>query len=547
MLVAACAPATSSRSEPAAQATAQSGPKRITAAVAADPPFLTTKLNPGGGIRGISDIEPLLQTGLHKTDGRGGSVPALAEAVPSIENGLWKLFPDGRMETRWTLKPGIQWHDGVQFTTADLLFTARLNQDRELPEFYSPTYNLIERIEALDTTTIVVTWRETYIKADALFGAPLLPRHLLEAPYSQQKGTFQEISYWTDGLVGTGPFKLREFVRGSHLVVEANPTYALGRPKVDEVLIRFIPDQNTLMAGILAGEIDLTLGKTLSMDQADQLRDRWGNGKIVGAPYNWIAMYPQFIDPIPRVLLDVRLRRALLHAIDREALANTLLPGLTSVAHSFLNPNEPEHELVKEAIVRYEHDSRRAQQLIESLGYGKASDGLMHDAAGSKLSIEIRTTDSDFNQKSMFIIGDYWRQVGVGFESFLISPQRARENEIWIHPGVQLVRNPNDIDGMMRYHGSQTPRPETRFQGGNRARYVNPELDALVDRFFATVPVGERIGILGRILHHMTDQAVLLGLFYDMDPTAIGNRLNNVFPNSQQARSTWNAHEWDVR
>src|SRR5688572_15143319 len=72
-------------------------PKRLTAAIAGDPHTLFQKLNPSSTVRGVEEIERLIHAGLSNADKNGVFAPQLAEAVPSIENGLWKLFPDGRM------------------------------------------------------------------------------------------------------------------------------------------------------------------------------------------------------------------------------------------------------------------------------------------------------------------------------------------------------------------------------------------------------------------------------------------------------------------
>src|SRR5437764_794195 len=80
--------------------------------------------------------------------------------------------------------------------------------------------------------------------------------------------------------LAAGPFKLKEWASGSHLVLEAFDGYALGRPKIDEIEVRFILDSNTLVANVLADTIDLTLGRGISIEQALQVRDQWRRGKV---------------------------------------------------------------------------------------------------------------------------------------------------------------------------------------------------------------------------------------------------------------------------
>ena len=106
--------------------------------------------------------------------------------MPTLENGLWKTTPDGRMETTWTIREGARWHDGALFTTDDLLFTATVGRDREVAILNNAAWASVEEVAALDERTITVRWREPYIDADQLFshGATLpLPRYKLEAQY----------------------------------------------------------------------------------------------------------------------------------------------------------------------------------------------------------------------------------------------------------------------------------------------------------------------------------------------------------------------------
>src|SRR5439155_24788116 len=116
---------------------------------------------------------------------------------------------------------------------------------------------------------------------------------------------------------GAGPLKLRELVRSSHVVLQANDQYVLGRPKVDEVEVRFITDDNTLIGNLLSGAVDMTLGRGISLEQALQARDQWRDGKAEFKSLDiLVELYPQFLNPTPAVVANAQFRRALLHAID---------------------------------------------------------------------------------------------------------------------------------------------------------------------------------------------------------------------------------------
>lgn len=545
-------PPGASPARPVPEAQRPPGPKRITAAVVSNVPTLVDRLAAGGvGVPGLPDLERLISPGLTIADAQGALRPLLAEAAPTTENGLWRVFPDGRMETTWRIKAGALWHDGAPFTGEDVLFTSAIDRDTDLAIRRTIAYASVESVGSPDLQTVTVTWRRPYIQADALFNSPLLPRHLLEKAYTEDKTSFTQLPYWTEDYVGTGPFKLRQFVRGSHMVLEANDRYVLGRPKIDEIEIKFIPDPNTLMANVLAGAVELTLGRGISLEQALQVRDQWRDGKVDISFTSWLVIYPQFLNPNPAVVGELQFRRALMHATDRQQMAESLQAGLVPVAHTFLHPNEPEYQDVAGAIVGYEFDPRRATQLIEALGYTKGTDGLFRDSANQRLNVEIRTSpEQDIQVKTIFVLADYWQRVGVGVEPTVMAEQRVRDREyVQTFPAFLMYRQPNDPRSLLlRLYSAQTPLPETNFVGRNHPRYMNAEFDALLDLYYTTIPRRERTKVLGAIINHTTDRLTLMGLFYDTEPVFIGNRLEHVSAaRASDSTPVWNADLWGIR
>src|SRR5205814_2238535 len=128
--------------------------------------------------------------------------------------------------------------------------------------------------------------------------------------------------------IGVGPFKVREWERGSHVLLEANDQYALGKPRIGSIDVRLVSDQNALLANVLAGGIDLTLGKNVTLEQAIELRERW-NGRVETMPMSSLQMFPQLLNPTPAAITDARFRRALLNATDRQAIVDSLMPGFS--------------------------------------------------------------------------------------------------------------------------------------------------------------------------------------------------------------------------
>lgn len=555
MLCACAAPTTPMSGAPSSGITSErsAAPKRISVAIRSDPKALSAKLNSAagaGGAPGAGEIEMMLNNGL-ALESNGGALHAqLAEAVPSVENGLWKLLPEGRMETTWRIRDGAFWHDGTLFTAEDVLFTARVEQDRDLPIFRNVAHANVDSVEAPDARTVTIHWKRPFIQADRMFtnslGMPM-PRHLLEKTYLEDKANLENLPYWSREFVGTGPYRLKEFTPGSGVVLDANQRYALGRPRIDQITVRFILDPSTIAANILAGEVDTNMGGRLSVEWATQIVNQWrGGGRMaLEVTRSMITAYPQFINPNPTVLLDVQFRRALLHAVDRQQLLESLNGGHGILAHAVISPTHAEWKDVESSVVKYEYDPRLASQLVGNLGYTRGSDGIFRDVAGQRLTIEVRTTSNDDGQmKTMATTADYWQQAGVGVDQVASPPQRASDREYRAtRPAFEIVRQPNGVKEMSRLYGGNTPLPENDFTGVNRSRHRNPDFDALIDRFLVTIPREERMGTLRQIVHYMSDQVIILGMFWDPGPVVIANRLKNV----SDPGDVWDVHLWEVQ
>jgi peptide/nickel transport system substrate-binding protein len=509
----------------------------------------------GGSANGIDAIENLVNAGTSMRDDTDNLKPQLAEAVPALDNGMWRLLPDGRMETTWRIREGAQWHDGTPFTAADLLFTLNVGQDPAMTAFGGHVgFEVIDGAEAPDARTMLVRWKRPFIQADTLFTTEFampIPRHLVEKTYGEDKDSVVQLPYFTDEFVGTGPFKMKDWVRGSHITLQAFDHYVLGRPKIDEMLIKFIADQNTMVANYLAAEVDVNLGRGLSLEQGMQLQGQWPNGRMAVGLFNWVVVYPQMLNPSPAILNDARIRKALMHAMDRQEMADAFQAGLTPVAHAIINTSLPQFRSIDNQVVRYEYDARRAAMMIEGLGYTRGADGMFRDAAGEPLRVEIRTTgEQEIQTKSMLSVADFWQRAGVGVDTMVLGAQRRTDRAYRAtRPGFEVLRTPDGPKGLRRAHSSETPLPENNFtKSGNNARYMNPEFDALLDRYFATIPIPERTQVLGQIVNHSTDQVSVMGLFYGAEPTLISNRLLNAGPRgAQDTTNAWNAHEWDLK
>ena len=134
-----------------------------------------------------------------------------------------------------------------------------------------------------------------------------------------------------------------------------------------------------MVSNMLAGAVQLTLGRGLTPEQAITVRDQWKEGTVDAGLQNTTALFPQFVDSQPAMLTDVRFRRALLMGLDRQQMVDTFMAGLVPVAHSLISPDDPEFDAVQSVMVRYPYDPRQAMEILDEMGLTKGQDGLYVD------------------------------------------------------------------------------------------------------------------------------------------------------------------------
>ena len=554
LLIVACSPPSASPAAPRQQSAVSSSPAKATRVVMAT--FRELDFLPYSAVPGTYELRNAVNPGLAVFDDRGALRPLLAEAAPSLENGFWKVSADGRMETTWTLKQGALWHDGEMITADDLAFTIQVGRDRATGIFGLPAYASMDEVSVMDPRTTRVTWKQPFIDADQLFtiwAAWPMPKHVLEQAYTDDPLALGQSPFWTVDYVGSGPYKLREYAAGSRIILDAFDKYLLGKPKVDQIEVPYIPDPSTVLSNILAGSVDMTVGIGLPVDSVVEIRDRWPDGRFTFefSDQRWFRLDPQFIDATPAVVTDLRFRRAMLYAIDRQEMADSLQAGIAPVAHTFMAPNQPEYAGIEGRVMKYEHDPARATRLLEELGYQRGADGMIHDPTGKFLEVEIAGANVAVT-KPMLAVAKYWQKVGVGSNTFVVPPLRATD---WpwraTFSTFALFTGTHDLPGLPALMSTQARTAQNNYEVSglpNWPRYQNAELDDLVTRFFRTIPKAERIEVLTRINQHVFENLSTIPLYYFPTPYAVANRVANV-PVDRGARAslTWNAEQWEVR
>jgi peptide/nickel transport system substrate-binding protein len=472
-----------------------------------------------------------------------------------VEDGTVVVRSDGRMQTTWKLRPDVKWHDGVQFTAEDLVFAWQVMSSPEIASPGSSIAREIESVEATDALTAIFTWRRPFYRGIAptinLFWP--YPKHLIGEAFQGDISGFLNHPYFTSGYVHLGPFRLADFGLGEQQIFERFDDYFLGRPKVDRVVIRTIPDPGTLIASLQARGIDMAAEKTMSIEAAKTLSDQWspaGDGRVVTRldnwRYAWFQFRPEYGRP-PELSRDARTRRGLLDGLDRPAMGQVLLAGITPGGDdTFVPPADSRAALAGQPYSRYPYDPTRAAQELAAAGWQRGPDGRLLNQDGQQVEFEARAS-SAFD-KDLAIMADYWRKLGAAVNEHVVSETEGRDNEYKAtFSGVEI--SSRTLDGFFTTLDSrQLAGPANRWTSGNKSGYSNPSMDRLIDGLEASLNVQAQGQVLKEIGELMADGLPALPVYLEALLAAVGRgviALDDYAGTADTRTLARNAHLWD--
>ncbi len=468
--------------------------------------------------------------------------PELAKEVPTLENGLVKLMDDGRMTVTWRLREGLKWADGHPLTPEDVLFTYRILQDERILTLVweRDDAKLIEDIQIVDKNTFIVTWKRKY--NSYLMTHPLLPKHILEKPFLEDPEGFEKLSYHRYP-VGNGPYKLIRWEPGSYLLFEANKYYH--KPvRIPRIAIKIVQDVNSILVNLLSGEGDACT--TLAPEQFHFMKKRYEDQvKVYSIPgMGWIHAEVNLSDPILR---DKRVRKALLHGINRDAIAKHMSYGTLSTADSWIPPKHYGYNPDK---IKYTYDPKKAKTLLKDAGWIPNSDGIL-EKDGKKLTLNILTNSKDKNRERIAIfIKEDLKKLGIKI-NVQLKGSRIIESKYLRIRAFQLALykwtlHPR-VDGSEYWPSSKIPTKDNNRSGLNYSGFSNIDIDKIHTRLAQTIDPISRRELFKRHQEIWINEIPVLPLFVTYSLSATRRDLINWKPTGSAIPETWNCEEWDYR
>lgn len=276
--------------------------------------------------------------------------------IPTVENGGAAILPGGRFEVRWQLLPSLRWSDGTPVRAEDLVMSHRLEPS---------THTLEARVSGDDTAVFV--WSDHWAKA--VEGFEPFPSSVFEPLLASGGREAARSHRATNATPGLGPYRVVDVQIGKHMVIEANPHFAGPPPSIPRVELHCSKDTARLVRQFEAGEIDLIVPNSITVEQAEDLRQRRPDAVHIRPSRHYALLYPDVSHPL---LSSVEARQALMTAIDRVALSKHVYGRADLVAHC------PVLGLGPGAVKTYAFDGDQAKADLRRLGLAGASLPLYH-------------------------------------------------------------------------------------------------------------------------------------------------------------------------
>ena len=472
--------------------------------------------------------------------------PYLATELPRLNTDSWKVMPDGRMETTYRLKPAAVWHDGTPLSAEDFAFAGRVYATVEFGWSKSDPMGQIEEVRASDPATVVIRWRRPFPDADRVTatGLPPLPKHILQDPFERAPEAFQNLDFWRNQYVGLGPWRLDRWEQGAFVEGVAFDRHVLGRPKIDRLKLIWNSDSNAVLSTLLAGEAQLSEAFAIFPEQGAVLKQQGWAGTVLAVPNSWrkidVQVRPEFVNP--RALLDVRVRRAFAHAIDRNPIIEAIYLGESIVTDTSVFPTDSYYQEAQKVIARYPYDLRKTEQLMSEAGFTKGPDGVYVSSTDGRISVELRANQPDSLIKEASIIAGNWRQAGFeASERAAAAPEAANSQFRGSFPSFYA-----GTGGVFSaYTKSEVSSPLNNWVGRNRGGWSSPDFDRFYEIFALNLDRSARDKAAVEMARIQSEEVPSISLVYLVSSIAIGKGLSGPAPWGAGSSLTWNMYLWE--
>ena len=421
-----------------------------------------------------SRINALLYNGLVKVDENSDIVPDLAEK--------WEI--QGEKTLVFHIRKNVKFYFGKEVTSGDVKYT--LESVFKLPSPFKNSLKEIEQIEAPDKYTVIIKLKEPF--------APILTALTLGiVPYGSGDLSLSP--------KGTGPFVLKEFIRGDKIILKSNKNYFGGEPKLKTVIFKVIPNDTTRVMEMEKGSIDL-LQNSVPPDSLAQLEN---NKKLTVIKKNGVNVSYLGFNLQDPILKNISVRRAIAYAINKKEIINYMMKGLATPANSIISPDNWAYWGENKS---YEFNPAKAKEILDKAGFTDP-DG---EGPQPRFSLEFKTSTNKVRRRIAEVISSQLKTIGINlvvrsyeFGTFF-ADIKAGNFQLYSLTWVGII----DPDILYYVFSSKSFPP----QGANRDHYQNPEVDKLLEKTRTIMDKKVRKKLYKRIQEILFDELPVYPLWY---------------------------------
>lgn len=489
--------------------------------------------------------------------------PQLAKEIPTLENGKAKLITAGgkkKITAEWEILENAKWGDGKPVTCEDFDMARTIAMSPNVSIADKESYAMVEKIDIDPKNPKKCIF--TYAKArwDFYMHGTFypVPKHLEEEPFKKfntQKEGYEKNSVFTKeptnpGLYN-GPYLISELKLGDHVTFTPNPHFYGPKPKIQKVIIKLIPNTAALEANLRSGTVDMISTLGLSFDQALAFEKKVSAEKLPyivtftpGITYEHIDF--NMDHPF---LKDVRVRRAMILALDRESLTKSLFEGKQEYAIHFVSPKDPWFTRDEKYVHGFKFSKRDAEKLLAEAGWKKNEDGYLYKD-GKKFSINFGTTAGNKVRELVQVyLQDQWKQVGIEVNIkneparvFFGETTKKRKFDLAMYAWVS---SPENIP-RSTLHSSAIPTPKNGYSGQNQPGWNNPTVDKTLEALEVEFDPKKRLELAWELQKLYTEDAPVIPLYYRSDVSVIPPNLKGYKVPGHQFHETGKIEEWNL-
>ena len=485
----------------------QEQPRRggtLTTMVFPEPPMLVGLVTSAGPTYVVG---PKMIEGLVTYDFDFNLKPSLATA--------WKVSDDG-LSITFNLRRGVKWHDGKDFGAEDVVFS--INSLKQYHPRGRQTFANVTDVEMPDSHTVVLKLSKPapyLMNALASAESPIVPKHVYDKTNPQTNPA-------NSAPIGTGPFKFVSWKKGESIILERNPDYwDAGKPYLDRVIFRIIPDAGARSVAFETGELLLGGMDPVPLPDVERLRAKPTLG-VETRGYEYLAVASRIEFNLDNQFLkNLKVRQAIAHAIDKKFIVQNIWFGFGTPGTG------PIHKDIKRYyssdVPLYEYDPKKAEKLLDEAGFPKGAGGirfkLMHDFLPYGDNFK-RT--AEYIKQALGTIGIAIEIRSQDFPSFIKRVYTDRDFDFT----NMFANNTSDpVLGVQRFYWSKNFQPGVPFSNGSH--YMNPKVDQLLEAAQVETDLEKRAAIYREFQRLIDTDLPAIYLNFNAMTTIYNKRVKN--------------------